>query len=157
MRNQYSLPLKRGYKYYFTTGKIEVDYDTGCWVWLGAQYTDGYGKIRLPGGRSGMPVRAQAYFWHIYRGLTPGMDIGHNCHRRLCVRLHHLQPMTHVENMQLMFTYPLASIDKATVRLLWQDGFDHTYIAEKLMAPRPAIMKLLRMMDLHQQEFGFKL
>lgn len=150
------LERKRGYKHYFQKRMIEADTDTGCWLWLGAQYDDGYGKIRLPGGRAGMPVRAQAYFWFLYRGPAPHMDIAHSCHRRLCVKLHHLQAMPHDGNMQMMFTYPLKSIDKARLVSLWQDGFDYTYIADKLMAPRIAVMRLMQQISIDQLEFGYE-
>lgn len=147
---------KRGYKHYFSQGKIEVDEDTGCWIWLGAQYDDGYGKIRLPGGRKGIPVRAQAYFWYLYRGPAQGMDIAHQCHRRLCVNLRHLRAESRQENLSIMFHYPLDQIDQDKLISLWQEGFDYTVIADRLMAPRPAIMRLMQQIDLTQLNFTFE-
>jgi hypothetical protein len=34
---------KRGFKYFFLKGLIEID--GACWLWMGAQYKDGYGMI----------------------------------------------------------------------------------------------------------------
>lgn len=144
--------LKRGFKHFFQKGKIEVDHETGCWIWLGAQFADGYGKIQEWNGFRWIPVRAQAYFYKKYRTLLPSLDVGHNCHRRLCVRLRHLQPKSHVENMREMYAYSLGETERSEVRRLMLEGWDHTYIAEKLMAPRPLIMKVLKTLDWRQDE-----
>jgi hypothetical protein len=150
---------KRGYRYYFQKRMIEVDYETGCWIWLGSQRDDGYGQIGTPIGEPGHrrtgTVQAQRHFYELYRGPQPHLDIGHNCHRRLCVKLKHLVALPHSENMQLMFQdYNFGVEDKRTCLQLMQDGFDISYIADKLMAPRPAVMKLIKRTNWHQLEFG---
>jgi hypothetical protein len=147
---------KRGYKWYFTRGKIVIDDETGCWLWMGAQYDDGYGKIRLPGGRSGMPVRAQNYFWQLYRGPLPhGHDVSHSCHRRLCVKMKHLKALNHGDNIRLMhMDYPFGPTDRERVFELLQEGRTFSFIADAIMAPRPAVIKLARRLDWRQMEFG---
>lgn len=146
---------KRGYKYYFSIGKIEVDSDTGCWIWLGGQSADGYGRIRtdIRLRRRGV-ISTHKYFWELYHRLT-NLDIGHKCHRRLCVNPRHLEEITHTENMQLIFRYPkFSKADEELAQQLFNEGYDTSYIAERLMAPRPAVMRLLRTIDRQQLEFG---
>jgi hypothetical protein len=146
---------KRGYAHFFRAGKIEVDHETGCWIWLGSQFPDGYGKIQDWNGQFWIPIRAQAYFWKLYRGKAEGMDVGHNCHRRLCVRLRHLKPKTHTMNMRDMFAFSLGEAERSEVKRLMLEGFDYAYIAEKLMAPRPLIMKEVKAINWRQDElFG---
>jgi hypothetical protein len=147
--------VKRGYKYFFQLGLIEVDYETGCWIWLGAQDpTDGYGKInRKNGDGKWSNARAQNYFYQLYRGPLPkGVDVAHRCHRRLCVKLKHLERKSHTMNMREMFAYTLGEAERSEVRRLMLEGFDYTYIADKLMAPRPLIMKALKSLDWRQDE-----
>lgn len=135
---------QRGYRWYFRRGRIEVDPETRCWIWLGAQYPDGYGKIRGRTERR-LPMRAQRYFWELYKGSAQGYDIGHNCHRRLCVNIKHLTMLSHSENMQLMFVpYPFGKTDRELVMKLMNEDRTVSFIADSLMAPRPAVMKLIR-------------
>jgi hypothetical protein len=146
---------KRGYKWFFQRGKIEIDWDTGCWIWLGAQYPDGYGKINTWTINGWQPRRSQQYFWELYRGSARGMDVGHNCHRRLCVKLRHLFPKTHTDNMREMHAYELGEAERSEVCRMMLEGLDYTLIAEKLLAPRPVIIKALKGMNWRQNElFG---
>lgn len=58
-------------------------------------------------------------------------------------------------NMREMHAYVLGEAECAEVRLLMLAGFDYTYIAERLMAPRPLIMKVLKTLNWRQDElFG---
>lgn len=157
MPNQHTAPIKRGYAYFFRAGKIEVDWDTGCWLWLGSQFTDGYGKINQKRGERWAPCRAQRYFYQLYRGWLPReIDVGHNCHRRLCVRLRHLKPETHPDNMKLMFEdWKFGPTDMAEFLRLVHEGYTIGHIADKLMSPRPYIMKLLKQHGQADGSFNF--
>lgn len=138
---------KRGYKHFFQRGKIEIDWETGCWIWLGAQFEDGYGKVAVLNDRGKWTcTRAQRYFYQLYRGPLPReIDVSHNCHRRLCVRLKHLVPETHPDNMRLMFEdWKFGPSDMQEFLRLVAEGRTVGNIADKLMAPRPYIMRLLK-------------
>lgn len=140
--------VKRGYAYYLRKGMMEWDHETGCLLWLGAQFPDGYGKVRaspqMRPERSLRTLRAQRYFWELYRGRADGMDISHKCHRRLCVWVKHLVPERHSENMFAQYaTYLWAPTDKETCMEMMVQGFDAPTIADKLMAPRLAVSKLM--------------
>lgn len=149
--NQYTYN-KRGYKYFFQLGLIEVDSDTGCWLWLGSQYPDGYGRVNVRTPKGWQNRRAQQYFYEFYRGSVNGADVGHKCHRRLCIKIRHLVPITHLVNMREMHAYSLGEAERSEVRQLMLEGYDYTYIAEKLMAPRPLIMKVLKTLDWRQDD-----
>lgn len=141
------LRSKRGYKHFFSLGKIEIDWDTGCWIWLGSQRDDGYGRVARP-RKDGKweATTAQKYFFELYRGpLAKGIDVSHNCHRRLCVRLKHLVPEAHFDNMRLMFEdWKFGPGDMQDFLRLVHEGHTVGHIADQLMAPRPYIMKLLK-------------
>jgi hypothetical protein len=140
--------VKRGYAYYLRRGKLEWDYETGCLLWLGAQFPDGYGKVRAsPKMRPEIALRtlrAQRYFWELYRGRADGYDISHKCHRRLCVWIKHLIPERHSENMFAQYAhYAWGPSDKETCTQMMLEGLDAPTIADKLMAPRLAVSKLM--------------
>lgn len=148
--NQYVEGPKRGYKYYFTHGKIEHDQETGCFIWLGATGPDGYGRIvspfRVNPSGHKQVVNAQKHFWELYR-FTTSEDISHKCHRRLCVWVHHLECIDHPQNMQLMFQeYHFGTADRELVEELHRGGMSLSGIADTIMAPRPAVLKLLNSM-----------
>ncbi|OAA28239.1 HNH endonuclease [Frankia sp. EI5c] len=71
----------------------------GCWVWTGTVNSDGYGTFHVDGRR----VLAHRWVWEQAYGPIPdGFELDHvwsrGCRRRDCVRLSHLQLVTHREN-----------------------------------------------------------
>lgn len=81
--------------------KFVID-PSGCWVWIGACDTLGYGHIAAPehnrnGGKLG---RAHRVAWALYKGPIPeGLVIDHLCKNRFCVNPEHLEPVTFKENL----------------------------------------------------------
>ena len=150
--NQYS-NIKRGFKYYFRAGMIEVDYESSlvngshCWLWLGGQSPDGYGQVRYKGDKGWITLRAQKYFWHVYRRET-SLDIAHQCHRRLCVNLRHLEEADRLDNLrQRHEDQHYGEEQRSQVRQLLAGGFTISYIADKMQAPRLYIARLSRELD----------
>lgn len=83
--------------------KRVVLYDpTGCWIWLGAVTSAGYGNIYLGGGRAN--PRYETAHRHIYEtfiGPVPaGLDLDHLCRIRQCCNPDHLEPVTRRENLR---------------------------------------------------------
>lgn len=67
---------------------------TGCWEWLGAVRTNGYGVIGWH--RDGIPATLQAHrvSFVAWRGPIPeGAHLHHVCGMRRCVNPMHVEPM----------------------------------------------------------------
>lgn len=69
----------------------------GCWRWLGAFWSNGYGKpsVYIHGTRL-----AHRAFYMEHRGEVPdGLDLDHRCRNRWCVNPNHLDPVTRSVNL----------------------------------------------------------
>ena len=76
--------------------KIEPEPTSGCWLWVGATSSHGYGGVSY-GGRS-MPAHRAVYL--MTGGQIPdGLDLDHLCRVRSCVNPRHLEPVTRKENL----------------------------------------------------------
>jgi hypothetical protein len=74
-----------------------VDLATGCWVWLRAKTTTGYGTLTM----DGKTRYAHRVFYESYVADIPqGFDLDHLCRNPACCNPGHLQPVTHAENMR---------------------------------------------------------
>lgn len=68
----------------------------GCWEWLGALTSKGYGHFVVAGRR---PM-AHRYSYERFVGPIPeGMTIDHRCENRRCVNPDHLRVATNQENV----------------------------------------------------------
>ena len=78
--------------------KIEKD-ATGCWLWQGTCYHDGYGAINI----SGKMKRTHRVSWELINGSIPeGMYICHHCDVRDCINPAHLFLGTQQDNVKDM-------------------------------------------------------
>lgn len=70
--------------------------DTGCWLWEGSKYQNGYGWLKV----FGKVVSVHRFSYELHRGPIPeGMHILHSCDVRHCVNPDHLRVGTHQKNM----------------------------------------------------------
>lgn len=69
----------------------------GCWFWLGATNSDGYGRIRIEGKTK---FAHRIYYEHHIGPIPDGLELDHLCRNRSCVRPEHLEPVTHKENIR---------------------------------------------------------
>lgn len=68
-----------------------------CWVWTGFLKPEGYGHI----GVAGRTVLVHRLAWELERGVIPaGIEVDHRCRNRACVRVEHLQLVTHKLNQE---------------------------------------------------------
>jgi len=62
--------------------------NTGCWLWSGKTFEDGYGRLHA---RSIGESRAHRASYHLYRGEIPdGMLVCHTCDTPSCINPDHL-------------------------------------------------------------------
>lgn len=107
MSNDHTEPVYRSYK---NLGKLtprmlpneifvytEIDPETGCWWWNGAKNKRGYGTAK----QDGKTVQAHRL---TYKLLVENVDdvlvMDHLCRNPSCVNPHHLEPVTHAENIR---------------------------------------------------------
>lgn len=79
--------------------RVQQDEATGCWVWIGARWPRGYGKLSMPGTQK----RVAAHRWgyeQLVGSIPDGMELDHLCRNHSCVNPAHLEPVSHVENVR---------------------------------------------------------
>ena len=71
---------------------------SGCWLWRGALFSDGYGQLRVDGKLK----KAHRVSWEEANGPVPeGLFLLHGpCHNRGCVNPEHLRVGTKKENAE---------------------------------------------------------
>lgn len=68
-----------------------------CWEWIGATSPKGYGQVR----KDGTTKQAHRAVWEWEVGPIPeGLELDHLCGRKNCVNPHHLEAVTHQENVR---------------------------------------------------------
>lgn len=95
----------------------EIDSDTGCWNWLGALFTSGYGAVKM-GPR---PVPVHRVFYTFFVGDIPdGQHVHHACENLRCVRPDHLQVLPPGEHYRRHAKLNWDVVDQ--IRLLGEAG-----------------------------------
>lgn len=70
---------------------------TGCWEWIGAIATHGYGYF----GANGKSIRAHRASYQIYKGkIGDGLYVLHSCDNPSCVNPDHLWLGTQKDNIR---------------------------------------------------------
>lgn len=76
--------------------KIQVDHETGCWLWTASKATGGYAGFQTTdGSRRGHRVAYETLVGPVPTGLC----LDHLCRVRHCVNPGHLEPVTNRENI----------------------------------------------------------
>lgn len=80
--------------------KIQVEPMTGCWLWIAAVTSRGYGSVK----DQGVSRQAHLVVWEHFNGSLPddAPELDHNwargCASRLCCNPAHLEPVSRGEN-----------------------------------------------------------
>lgn len=77
----------------------KVKQTDGCWLWLGAKDSDGYGNIKV--GNRGTHAHRIAYALKVGH-IPTGLSVLHSCDNRSCVRPDHLFLGTQLDNVNDM-------------------------------------------------------
>lgn len=79
--------------------RIQVDPDSGCWLWTGHLSSAGYGRTCIWRDGAWRTTGAYRVTYELWVGPIPaGLTIDHQCRVRRCVNPSHLKPMTQREN-----------------------------------------------------------
>jgi hypothetical protein len=79
---------------------IERVPESGCWLWTGSIFPNGYGRTRVKScGRRQLLAHRVVYEAKV--GPIPkGLDLDHLCRVRCCVNPSHLEPVTRKVNLE---------------------------------------------------------
>lgn len=87
--------------------KVDQRGPDGCWPWLAAKTSTGYGNY---GKAKGVNVLAHRHAYELTRGPIPeGLVIDHLCRTRICCNPAHMEVVTNEENLRRGAGYGLAN------------------------------------------------
>lgn len=100
---------EKHYRRYRKSGTVETslianplaryeENQTGCWIWTGPKYPNGYGKTSRD--VHGTRIAHRALYMELVGEIPEGHDLDHLCRVRECVNPSHLEPVNRSENIQ---------------------------------------------------------
>jgi uncharacterized protein YerC len=121
--------------------------NSGCWLWMGATNSDGYGWFWLDGH-----IKAARVAWVLYRGDLPnGLHVLHHCDNPPCVNPDHLFLGTSADNVADMVRKgrasrktPGAKLTSEQVLSILHDSREYRTIAKQFNVSSPTICAIKR-------------
>ena len=108
----------------------KVNRTGSCWLWIGAVHSGGYGVFGIGDGTK--TTYAHRWAYETLVGPIPdGLEVDHLCRTRNCVRVDHLELVTHKENILRGVGGP--AINAAKTHCLYGHAFrfPNVYIDER--------------------------
>jgi len=106
--------------------KVIPEPNSGCWIWEAGCNLGGYG-IFFKDGRTGLAHRLS--YEHFVGKIPDGLSLDHKCRNTFCVNPEHLEPVTHLENVQRGMA---AIVSGARMRAISHCPSGHPYIEENI-------------------------
>lgn len=80
--------------------QVQMEPNTGCWIWMGYVNNQGYGKF----SNDGKEMQAHNYIWEVYnkKEINPDLVRHHKCENILCVNFEHIKEITPKEHTATM-------------------------------------------------------
>lgn len=80
---------------------VEVDPQTGCWIWTGTRHPAGYGRFYDPSRQQTLPAHYITLELYTGKRVPRGLECHHKCGNKSCVNPKHLQLVTHAEHFKI--------------------------------------------------------
>lgn len=135
--------------------KFIPDQNSGCWIWIAALDSDGYGVIYERIGRSAqIQTKAHIVSYRIHHGEIPRKKyILHKCDIKNCVHPDHIYAGTHQQNMKDKAERSLyrgenhvksifKNDDVRNIKALLKRGFSCAYIGRLYKVPAVTIVSI---------------
>ncbi len=128
-RDEDGSPDPRSIQFSDGSPAVEVDAETGCWIWLGSKMR-GYARVRV-GKRPS--VQAHRWLFECYNGqVSKDLDVGHTCLRRSCVLPTHMVVQTKPQNTRERYQMPqLGETTRGEVEEAILDDKPHSWICTR--------------------------
>jgi hypothetical protein len=79
--------------------RIYIEPNTGCWLWLGTIFQNGYGHVFVKTENGWRHRKAHRVVYEQLVGPVPdGLELDHLCRTRSCCNPAHLEPVTNYVN-----------------------------------------------------------
>lgn len=76
--------------------KIQIDEDSGCWVWMASRFENGYGGFKFNGKTS---KAHRVSYSQLIEFIPDGLVVRHKCDFKPCVNPNHLELGTQLDNI----------------------------------------------------------
>ncbi len=105
--------------------------NSGCWLFLGGLTLKGYAQISVDGRLR----QAHRVSYEVFVGpIQDGLEIDHLCRVRSCLNPHHLEPVTHAENVKRSSA---AAASRERARSIVKCKYGHDYTPANTIIQKP--------------------